>query len=230
MNHNPSSLIWNGLLQSVLTNLLGNIPTKLIGGNLRNLLYRPIFAHMGNSVDIQPGVTFVNTAAVELGSRVLILQGVRINASGHPNNRFILKDRVSLENGVDVRAMSDTSIYIDESTYIGPYVCLAGPGNIKIGKNCLIAPHTGIFANNHVFNDPTQNISEQGVTRRGIIIGDDCWLGHGVTVLDGVTIGEGSVIGAGSVVAKDILPYSVAVGVPARVVKSRKEEQLVKSS
>lgn len=228
MNHNPSSLIWNRLLQSVLTNLLGNIPTNLIGSNLRNLLYRPIFAHMGNSVDIQPGVTFVNTAAIELGSGVLIVQGVRINASGHPNNRFILKDRVSLENGVDIRAMSDTSIYIDEGTYIGPYVCLAGPGNIKIGKNCLIAAHTGIFANNHVFNDPTQNISQQGVTRRGIVIGDDCWLGHAVTVLDGMTIGEGSVIGAGAVVAKDVPPYSVAVGVPARVVKSRKEKPLMK--
>jgi len=48
-----------------------------------------------------------------------------------------------------------------------------------------------------------------------------CWLGHGVTVLDGVTIGKGSVIGAGAVVTKDIPPYSVALGVPAKVVKSR---------
>jgi acetyltransferase-like isoleucine patch superfamily enzyme len=53
------------------------------------------------------------------------------------------------------------------------------------------------------------------------LIEDDCWLGSGVKVLDGVTIGKGSVIGAGSVVTKNIPPFSVAVGVPARVIKSR---------
>ncbi|NJM73600.1 MAG: acyltransferase [Scytonema sp. RU_4_4] len=112
-------------------------------------------------------------------------------------------------------------ITIDEDTYIGPYVCIAGPGDIKIGKACLIAPHSGIFANNHIFADPTRRIGDQGVTRKGIVIKDDCWLGHNVTVLDGVTIGKGSIIGAGSVVSKDIPPYSIAVGAPARVIKSR---------
>ncbi|MBA2748254.1 MAG: acyltransferase, partial [Tatlockia sp.] len=58
-------------------------------------------------------------------------------------------------------------------------------------------------------------------TRQGVVIEDNCWLGYGVKVLDGVTIGEGSVIGAGAVVTKDIPPYSVAVGVPAKVVRSR---------
>lgn len=72
-------------------------------------------------------------------------------------------------------------------------------------------------------------IREQGVTREGIIIEDDCWLGSGVKVLDGVTIGKGCVIGANSVVTKDIPPYSVAVGAPARVIKKRGEKELSKS-
>ncbi|MCX7595635.1 MAG: acyltransferase, partial [Fischerella sp.] len=72
--------------------------------------------------------------------------------------------------------------------------------------------------------------AEQGVTCKGIIIEDDCWLGHGVTVLDGVTIGKGSVIGAGAVVTKDIPPYSVAVGIPAKVVKSRISDELLINS
>lgn len=53
------------------------------------------------------------------------------------------------------------------------------------------------------------------------------WLGHGVTVLDGVTLGQGSVIGAGAVVTKDIPPFSVAVGVPAKVLFNRKGKELI---
>ena len=70
-----------------------------------------------------------------------------------------------------------------------------------------------------------QKIREQGLTTKGIEIGDDCWLGYGVKVLDGVTIGQGSIVGAGAVVTKNLPPYSIAVGVPAKVIGSR---QLVK--
>ena len=115
---------------------------------------------------------------------------------------------------------------IGEETFIGPNVCIGGPGDITIGKRCLIAAHTGIIANNHKFNDLSIAIKDQGVPRKGIVIEDDCWLGHGVTVLDGVTIGRGSVIGAGAVVTRSIPPFSVAVGTPARVIKSRKPQEV----
>ncbi|WP_026082672.1 acyltransferase [Mastigocladopsis repens] len=227
MNSRIFFLNWKRLQESLLTNLLRNIPTKAVGSNIRNLLYRTIFAHIGSSVYIEDGVKFINTSCIEVGNGVYILQGVSINATGDPNNRVYLGNKVTLEHGVDIRALKDTCIYIDEGTFIGPYVCLAGPGNIKIGKRCLIAAHIGIFANNHIFDDPTQDIEDQGVTRQGIKIEDNCWLGHGVTVLDGVTIGKGSVIGAGAVVTKDIPPFSVAVGVPAKVIKSRQEKEVL---
>ncbi|NJM72477.1 MAG: acyltransferase [Scytonema sp. RU_4_4] len=85
----------------------------------------------------------------------------------------------------------------------------------------MIASHTGIYANNHNFADLTRPMKSQGVTSKGIVIENDCWLGTGVKVLDGVRIGCGSVIGAGAVVTKDIPPYSIAVGVPARVIAQR---------
>jgi acetyltransferase-like isoleucine patch superfamily enzyme len=71
------------------------------------------------------------------------------------------------------------------------------------------------------FTDPNKKIREQGFNFKGIRIEDDCWLGSGVKVLDRVTIGRGSIIGAGAVVTKDIPPYSIAVGVPAKVIDSR---------
>lgn len=220
MSSKQFSSNWRQLQESFLTFVLGNIPTK-VGGKLRNLLYRNIFAHIGHSVYIQHGVKLFATSCIEIGNGVKILQGVSVNAQGHPKNKVSLGEGVVLEFGVDIRALQDSCISIDERTYIGPYVCMWGPGNIKIGKNCLIAAHTGILANSHVFDEPIRNLEDKCVARQGIIIEDDCWLGHKVTVLDGVTIGKGSVIGAGAVVARDIPPYSVAVGIPARVVKSR---------
>ncbi|MGH8002914.1 MAG: acyltransferase [Brasilonema sp.] len=227
MNSKHIFFRWKRLSESFLTNLLGSIPTRAVGSNLRTLLYRTIFARIGSSAYIEDGVKFINTWCIKIGDGVKILQGACINATGHSNNSVCLGDKVTIERGVDIRAMKDTCIHIDEGTFIGPYVCFAGPGNIKIGKWCLIAAHVGIFANNHIFDDPREYIENQGLTRQGIVIEDDCWIGHAVTVLDGVTIGKGSIIGAGAVVTKDIPPFSVALGVPAKVVKSRIDKQLV---
>lgn len=213
------------LQEVLLTTLLGEIPTIALGSQLRNLLYRSIFAKLDRQVYIQNGVEFIGTNCIEIGKSVFIFKGVRIDGKGE-KNRIYLGNKVAIERNVDIGCLDNTSIYIDDETFIGPNVCIAGPGNIKIGKYCMIASHSGIYANNHNFADPTELIRDQGITRKGIVIEDNCWLGHGVTVLDGVTIGKGSVIGAGAVVAKNIPAFSVAVGIPAKVIKSRNPQDL----
>ena len=225
MNKQTNVSEWKRLKETILLNLLRGIPTQFVGSKLRTLLYRDIFAGIGKSVYIQYDVEFMNPSCIQIGSGVRIARGVNLDANGHKNNIISLADGVGLDYGVDIKALNDTSICIDKGTFIGPYVCIAGPGNIKIGRDCLIAAHSGIFANNHIYSDPIEPIGSQGLNRQGIVIEDDCWLGSGVKVLDGVTIGKGSVIGAGSVVTKDIPPYSVAVGVPAKVIKSRRANE-----
>jgi acetyltransferase-like isoleucine patch superfamily enzyme len=216
----PARSRWMRLKELLVTTPVGWIPTIGLGVVLRNLLYRHIFKRMGSSVFIQDGAEFLGASSIEIGDRVHIFRGVRIDGRSQ-NSRIWLGYEVSLQLGVDISAGENCSIEIGERTFIGPYSCVGGPGHVKIGKDCLIAAHSGIIANNHNFADPLQKIRDQGVTRKGIVIEDDCWLGYGVKVLDGVTIGQGSVIGAGAVVTKDIPPYSVAVGVPARVVSRR---------
>ncbi|NMG21820.1 acyltransferase [Brasilonema bromeliae] len=206
---------------------VGALPTILLGPKLRNILYSSIFARIGKAVFIQEGVEFINTSCIEIGNGVFIFKGARIDGRGHQNNRIYLNDKVAIERNVSIGCLEDSYIDIGQETFIGPGVCIAGPGDIKIGKRCLIAANSGIYANNHNFADPNEPIKYQGITRKGIVIEDDCWLGHGVVVLDGVTIGQGSVIGAGAVVTKNIPPFSVAVGVPAKVMKSRTNKQLV---
>ncbi len=205
----------------LVTTCVNWIPVIAGGVSIRKLAYRLLFKKMGDSVYIQDGAEFSGTNNIEVGSESFIARGASI-VIRTPNTRVLLGNKVALDKGVIINASSDNCcIEIGDFTYIGPYTCISGPGNVKIGKHCLIAAHSGIVANNHIFSDPTEVISNQGVTRQGVVIEDNCWLGYGVKVLDGVTIGEGSVIGAGAVVTKDIPAYSVAVGIPAKVVRSR---------
>ena len=229
-SQNQVSSRWARVKEAVVTILVDWIPRPR-GVVLRQLLYRTILARLGSFLYIQPGVEFIGANHIEIGDRVTIFRDVRLIADGQ-NNKIRLENRVCLERGVDINVVpyeDNCHIEIGERTVIGPYTCVAGPGHIKIGKSCLIASHVGIYANNHNFADLTHYIWDQGVSRKGIVIEDDCWLGTGVKVLDGVTIGRGSVIGAGAVVTKNIPPYSVAVGVPAKVIAHRDNRDLLLS-
>ncbi len=93
---------------------------------------------------------------------------------------------------------------------------LATGGTITIGSNVAIGPHVKVFAGGHDYN--TLNLAD---TAGPVVIGDFAWIGGNSTILPGVHIGEGAVIGAGSVVTRDIPPYTIAVGNPARVIKQR---------
>lgn len=111
------------------------------------------------------------------------------------------------------------SISIGANTTINHYCVFHGGNDLRIGEGCLIAPRVSIFAANHEFRDRNVPIRAQGMTSKdGVEISDDVWIGTGAIILDGVRIGAGAVIGAGSVVTKDIDPYSVNVGNPARKV------------
>jgi acetyltransferase-like isoleucine patch superfamily enzyme len=198
------------IIELTIINFFGWIPRPL-GTLLRGYIYRSIVASMGKSVQIHAGVEFLKANSIAFGDEVKILRDVRINMKP-ANNSLHIGNEVCIDRGVDIRAAGvNCKIEIGDRSYLGPYVCIAGPGYIKIGKECLIASQTGIYANNH---------REYGLSREGIEIQDNCWLGSGVKVLDGVTIGRESIIGAGAVVTRDIPPHSTAVGIPAKVIES----------
>lgn len=95
-------------------------------------------------------------------------------------------------------------------------------GAIRIGGLCLIGPNVVMRTAGHRFDDPQRPIREQGHVVRDITIEDDVWIGAGAIILGGVHIGEGAVIGAGAVVVRDVAALAIAVGVPAKVIGSRK--------
>ena len=111
---------------------------------------------------------------------------------------------------------------LGERSFIGANAVMgAGGGGITIGNDVLIGQCVNIHSENHNFDQPGLLIREQGISFEGVVVEDDVWIGSKATVVDGVTIGRGAVIGAGAVVTKSVPPYSVAVGVPAKVIGKR---------
>ena len=136
-------------------------------------------------------------------------------------------------NSIDEGSKVSGKISLGYATTIGRYAELVG-GTISIGSYCSLAPHVAVYALNHPLNHLTTYIG-QGLWKgelkkhqapQSVKIGSDVWLGHGAIVLAGVEIGDGSVIGAGAVVSKNIPPFTVAVGNPARVIKRRFNESV----
>jgi maltose O-acetyltransferase len=97
--------------------------------------------------------------------------------------------------------------------------------DVVFGNDVVMGPDVVIMSNAHEFEDPTIPINRQGGKEvRTVFIGNDVWLGTRVIVMPGVHIGDGAVIGANSVVTKDIPPFAIAVGMPAKVVRYRGEK------
>jgi virginiamycin A acetyltransferase len=126
------------------------------------------------------------------------------------------------------------NITIGKYSTIGQECVLHG-GTILMGNYCQLGPRVAIYALNHPMNRVSPYINRELFDGRlknaaldePIIIGNDVWIGYGALLLPGVHIGNGAVIGAGAVVSKDVGSYEVSVGNPARIVKSRFDQELV---
>jgi acetyltransferase-like isoleucine patch superfamily enzyme len=112
-------------------------------------------------------------------------------------------------------------VSIGKGSSLNQGVIINGFGNVTIGANVRIAAYTCINSVDHNFEDRTMPIKEQGFVFDEVIIEDDVWIGTGFIINKGVKVGKGAVIGSGACVIKDIPPYTVAVGVPAKVIRER---------
>ncbi len=117
----------------------------------------------------------------------------------------------------------DGNIYVNKGSAFntGCHINASIGGTIKIGKKCPIGPNVVMRTASHNYDIKDQFIQDQGHKYGDITISDNCWIAANVIIVGGVNIGTGSVIGANSVVTKNIPPNSVAVGIPAQVIKTR---------
>lgn len=115
------------------------------------------------------------------------------------------------------------NIEIEHGVFVGENCFLDGFGGIHIEANALIAHSCSVVSEDHGFSSRSIPIRQQPKTPGRIVIGEGAWIGCGTRILKGVTIGRGVIVGAGAVVTQDLPSFSIAAGVPARVIRIRED-------
>ena len=127
---------------------------------------------------------------------------------------------VNIEHGAFLASGKD--IEIGDNSGVGLNCRIAGP--LSIGNDVMMAPGVTIVTQNHEISDTTIPMRLQTAEKKKVTISDDVWIGANAIILPGVTIGKGSVIAGGAVVTKDVEPYMIVGGNPAKVIRSRLKE------
>lgn len=183
-------------------------------------------------VTVQDAARIHSASGIYLGSECIIYDYATVSASylgagehlnGSPCGSISIGERCTVMPGAII-ASCGGDIKIDDDVSINPGVVIYGHGGVTIGRKTGIAINSAIVASMHNYSDPDVPYKDQGWTQKGIIIGNDVWIGAGSKILDGVTIGDGAIIAAGSVVHSDVPPYGMVAGVPARLFSSRRKE------
>lgn len=158
---------------------------------------------LGDGCRIDPGVSVFRPRAASSAALIRLGQGV------------VLFDRVRLLLG------SSADLEIGDRTIVNIGSYLSGEGGLSIAEDVLIGPYARLLSAGHEIHGADAIVARNPITGAPIRVGRGAWIGAGATILQGRSIGEGAVVGAASVVTRDIDPWAVAVGNPARIVGYR---------
>ena len=205
------------VLQEFATTFLSWIPGA-IGLVIRKIFYPMMFGHISNSVSIG------RSCALRCINRICFCQGViiddcvQISADSENSPSIIIGPGSFIRTNASLNAGPPHGyISIGRNCNIGQGTIIYGNGGVKIGNDVLIAGQCFIVASSHIFEKTDTPKRLQGITIKGIEIGNDVWIGAGAKILDGITIGDGAVIGSNAVVTKNVPPHSKALGIPAKI-------------
>jgi len=202
------------LFYELITGLLCNFP-GMPGFWLRQKFYHHIIGSLGKSVIIGRNVTIRGGAKIEIGNHASIDDNVVIDARGE-NGSVSIGNGALISRNTILRARN-APLTVGEGTDVGANCILATDSRLEVGKDVLIAAYSYLCAGgNHAYDRTDIPIIRQGfVSRGGVVVGDDVWIGSHAMIMDGVKIGRGAIIGAHSLVTKDISEGSIAFGNPA---------------
>lgn len=184
---------------------------------MRGLLY------LQRKVFVGHGCSFSNKSNISFGRNVTIESHVKID--GYAGKPLVFGDFVCIGAYSRVSCTSHLSKYgkglrIGSNSAVGQFTEFGASGGIEIGNDVIMGSYVSFHSENHNFEDPSKLIREQGVTSKGIKIGNNVWVGAKATFLDGCVVGDNSVVAAGAVV-RGIFPDNAVIGgIPAKILKN----------
>jgi acetyltransferase-like isoleucine patch superfamily enzyme len=214
--------IWQVLKYEVIVFLFSWIPGAL-GLFLRKTFYPLILKDVEKGVIFGHHITLRHPHRIAIGENSFIDDYAVLDAKGGSNQGILIGKNVFVGRNT-VLSCKGGSITLDDYANISSNCSLLSETKIIIGKYTFLAGHCYLVAGgNHSFDRIDVPIMLQpSLTKGGIHIDEDCWLGASVILLDGVSLGRGCVVGAGAVVTKSLTPYSVAAGIPAKKIRNRR--------
>lgn len=205
-----------------LVMLLASWVPGALGLALRAKLYPLILGHVGRNVVFGANVTLRHPHKIRIGDNVVIDDQCCLDAKGTDNRGIEIGDGVFIGRNT-ILSCKNGDILIGDRANIGFNCEIFSASQVRVGQAILMAAYTYLVGGDHLYDRTDIPVLDQGRTARGIDVGDHVWLGTHVVVNDGAAIGRDAIIGAGGVVTGQIPDFAIAVGIPARVVRDRRD-------
>ena len=211
-------IVWAEILFTLIGGLGG-----ALGLFLRMKLYPTLFKSCGRKVVFGKNVTLRHPHKIVLGDGVVLDDNSVVDAKGADNAGIVLRDRVYVGRNTIVYCKNG-DVEIGENVSFSANCIVFSSNRLVMKKNSVVAAFAYLLSGGEYdLDDPTPLALQKGTCTKGPLeIGEDCWIGAGAKVLDGASLGDHVALGAGAVANKPIPANAIAVGVPARVIKTRK--------
>ena len=214
------SLVKYELIMSLFSNFPG-----ASGIFLRGIFYKFLFKKVGKNVMFGKGISIRNPGKIFIGNGVIIDDNCLLDAKGIDNKGIIIKDGGYIGRN-SILSCKNGDIILGVNTNIGFNCEIYSLNIVEIGENSLIAAYCYIIGGGHTYKEIDVPFRDQKKHAFGIKIGKNVWLGAKSIIMDDCSIGDNSIIGAGAVVTKSIPSFSIATGIPAKILKKRKPKQV----
>ena len=220
--------LWPLIRYESITLLCMALPGAL-GLFLRMKLYPRLLGRVGRNVTFGHGIVLRHPHKIRIGNDVHIDDQCVLDAKGADNQGITIGDGVFIGRNTII-SCKNGDIEIDDRANIGFNCEIFSGGHVRLGKNTLVAAYTYLVGGDHLHDRTDIPVLDQGRVAEGIEVDDNVWLGAHVVVSDGARVGHDAIIGAGAVVRGEIPPFQIAAGVPAKVIRDRRDRAVEASS
>jgi acetyltransferase-like isoleucine patch superfamily enzyme len=211
---------WLSLMKYEVIVLLCSSTPGALGLVMRKALYPLLLRKCGRNVVFGANIVLRHPKKIVIGDNVVIDDNCLLDAKGDSNAGITIGSGVFVGRNT-IMHCKNGDIVIGDDVNIGFNCDIASSNRVDIGRKVLIAAYSYIVGGGHDFTRSDASVMDQKRTAQGITIGPEAWIGAGVIVQDGCSIGEGTIVGSGAVVNGDLPAKVIAVGLPARVLRTR---------